>query len=336
MRSTIRAAPGKKFCGGDFSNIEGRFNAWLANEYWKLEAFVAYDEGQGPDLYKLAYARSFGVDVETVGKGHPRQMGKVQELALGYQGGIGAFLTMGSTYGLNVFELTKPVRDVTSAPQWDATALRYHKKGARKLGLYEAEWTAVQILVDNWRAANPAIVQSWWNYQDAAIEAVSMPGVIVHPAHTTRVAYFCDGRCLWCVLPSGRLLCYASPRVESEQVEYEDKDGELRTRTRYKVVFWGVDSLTKQWREGTLYGGLQCENIVQAGSRDVMVDAMFNAEAAGYELVLTVHDELLAEVDAWRDDLNAKHFEMVMAQKSPVYDGLPVAVSAWEDVRYVK
>ncbi len=336
LRSSIKAEPGKRFIGGDFSNIEGRGNAWLANEQWKLEAFRAYDEKTGPDLYKLAYARSFGVPIEEVGKGEKRQIGKVQELALGYQGGIGAYLTMGATYGVNPFELSSAVMEVAPAAQWDGTAARYHQSGTVKHGLFEKEWTALQILVDNWRAANPNIVQSWWNYQDAAISAVASPGQIVYPDHTTRVAYYCDGSFLWCVLPSGRLLCYAAPWIDERYVTYTDKrTGEERQRLRRTVCFSGVDSMTKQWRSSNLYGGLQCENIVQATARDIMVDAMFRVEERDYPIVLTVHDEILAEVPE-QSNHSVGEFEHLMAASSNVYDGLPVSVGAWEDKRYIK
>ena len=337
LRSMIEAPEGKKFVGGDFSNIEGRGNAWLAGEQWKLDAFQAYDDGTGPDLYKLAYARSFNVPIEEVGKGQKRQIGKVQELALGYQGGIGAYLTMGGNYGVDPFALSKPVYDATNAQQWDMTARKYHAPGANRHGLFEREWAALQVLVDNWRAANPAIVQSWWNYQDAAIAAVAAPGNVVYPDHTRRVSYYSDGRCLWCVLPSGRMLCYASPQLVEERVEYyHAASGEMRTRLKRKVTFWGVDSRTRQWAKSSLYGGLQCENIVQATARDIMVDAMFRVEQYGYPVVLTVHDELLTEVDMFSNYHNEHHFAEIMAQKSSVYDGLPVSVGAWEDKRYVK
>jgi DNA polymerase len=337
LRSMIVAAEGKMFVGGDFSNIEGRGNAWLAGETWKLQAFQAYDDGTGPDLYKLAYARSFGVDVNTIGKGPQRQIGKVQELALGYQGSIGAYMAMGATYGVNPFDLSSPVEAATSAEQWDRTALGYHAPGVNKYQLFEREWTALKILVDNWRAANPAIVQSWWNYQDAAVEAVAAPGNVVHPEHTRLVYFYSDGRMLWCALPSGRMLSYASPEVVQEVVEYVDKaTGETRTRIRRKVTYWSVNSVTRQWAKSSLYGGLQCENIVSGTARDVMVDAMFRLEALGFPICLSVHDELLSEVDKHSNYHTADKFAAIMSEKDDVYAGLPLSVGAWKDKRYVK
>lgn len=336
LRSMIVAATGKKFVGGDFSNIEGRVNAWLAGEMWKLQAFRDFDAKTGEDLYKLAYARSFGVPVESVGKGQKRQIGKVQELALGYQGGVGAYLTMGATYGVNPFDLSKPVFDATPTDQWDRTEWRYHQKGTNRYGLFAREWTALQVLVDNWRAANAEVVQSWWDYQDAAIEAVASPGNVVYCAGG-RVSYYSDQRCLWCILPSGRMLCYSNPEVVEELVPYIDKTtGEERTRVRRKVTYWGVDSLTKQWKKQSLYGGHQCENVVQAVAADLLIYAMFNVEAAGYPVILTVHDEILSEPDAHRQDLNEDHFGEVMSRLPEWATGLPVAVGAWEDTRYVK
>ena len=337
LRSMIVASPGKKLVGGDFANIEGRVNAWLANELWKVDAFREYDNGTGPDLYKAAYARSFGVPVESIGKGQKRQIGKVQELALGYQGGVGAFITMGDTYGVNPFELSKPVQDAASAAQWDSVAVQYAST-SNKYGLQEREWTAIKIIVNNWRAAHPNIVQSWWNYQDAAIEAVAAPGNVVYcgQGNAALVSYYSDGRCLWCVLPSGRMLCYSSPELVEELVPYVDKaTGETKERWKRTVYFWGIDSKTKQWKRRALYGGLQCENIVQATSCDILVDAMFNVETAGFPVILTVHDEILAEVDEF-SHLDDKEFSRVMAQIGPEYEGLPIAVSAWEGERYLK
>lgn len=332
LRSMICAPEGKQLIGGDFSNIEGRKNAWLAGEEWKLQAFQDYDDGVGQDLYKLAFSKSMNVPVEEVDD-WGRQVGKVQELACGYQGSIGAYVSMADNYGITPYDFSGPVYETTAAEVWDMTASMY--EGSRnKYGLQEKEWTAIKIIVDGWRKANSKIVESWWEYQDAAIEAAAAPGHAIKCANG-RVTYFSDGRCLWCVLPSGRMLCYSAPEVEREEYTYM-RDGEERQGWRRKVTFWGMDGTTKQWRKNSLYGGLQCENIVQAASRDLMVDRMVAIEAAGYPIVLTVHDEIVAETPLDRSDLNAPHFEQLMSVKPSWAEGLPLSVKAWEHERYVK
>ncbi len=104
LRGCIMAPEGKKLVVSDLSNIEGRKLARLACEQWKLDAFREYDEGTGPDLYKLAYARAFNISPDDVDK-YQRQIGKVMELGLGFGGGVAAFLTFALVYGLDLDEL---------------------------------------------------------------------------------------------------------------------------------------------------------------------------------------------------------------------------------------
>lgn len=358
LRACLVAREGHVLVGGDLSNIEGRVNAWLAGELWKLKAFAEYDAGIGPDLYKLAASRAFGIPIEEIDK-IMRQLGKVQELALGYQGSIGAFLNMVDTYQMKLIDLVAPVRAATPAAQWDATQARYTK--ANSFGLPETWWTAIKILVDNWRASNPAIVQSWWDRQDAAIEAVCNPHVLV-PIMEGKVAYMSTGGVLLCRLPSGRILQYWNPRVVEKPgtIEVLDEDGEVidiiedegenaevaqlmgydlgaRKNGRRSVQYDGIDRKTKKWGTRYLYGGLQCENDVSGTSRDVMVEGMFRLEAAGYPVILTVHDEIVSEVpEGFGESENEEAYAAMLAHNPSWLPGCPLAAAAWRDQRYTK
>jgi DNA polymerase len=193
----------------------------------------------------------------------------------------------------------------------------------------------VKLVVIGWRKANPKTVQSWWDLQDAALEAVADPNRIVWvAAGAMPLRYMSDGNFLYCCLPSGRVMSYARPSIETEVVLRVNKKGEEYEATVNKVSYYGVDSTTRQWAKQYLYGGLQCENNASGMSRDIMVRAMFNVEHAGYPLVLTVHDELLSEVD--KDFGSAREYAGLMSQPIDWAPGFPLAAAAWEDVRYVK
>lgn len=355
LRACLIAREGKELIGGDLSNIEGRINAWLAGELWKLAAYAAYDAGTGPDLYKIAAARAFGLRIEDIDK-ILRQLGKVMELALGYQGSIGAFLAMVDTYQMKLIDLVNPVRSNTSSQQWDQTAEKYTK--ANSFGLPETWWTAVKILVDNFRSSNPAITSSWWERQDAAIDAVMNPGVLF-PIMGNRVAYMSTGSVLLARLPSGRTLQYWNPRVVTKPatIEVLDEDGnvvdiveedhidgyememgwKLGRTTRHNkasVQYDGIDRKTKKWGTRYLYGGLQCENDVSGTARDVLVEGMFRCEAVGYPIILSVHDEIVSEVDEGFGDVDG--FASLLAANPEWLPGCPLAAAAWRDRRYIK
>jgi hypothetical protein len=110
LRGFIKAVPGNVLIGGDFSNVEGRGIAWLAGEQWKLDAFARCDANPDlPDMYERTYAKTFNRDPNNVTK-EERQIGKVEELAFGYQGGVGAFRTMGKTYNVRGGEVARRSR----------------------------------------------------------------------------------------------------------------------------------------------------------------------------------------------------------------------------------
>lgn len=299
LRPMVVAPPGKKLVGGDFSNIEGVTAAWFADETWKLRAFEASFAGTGPGMYEIMAAEVLGIDVSAVDRRHRQSHGKVPELACGYQGHVGAFMKMASTQN-------PPVR-VT------------HAQAA--------------AIVTGWREKNSRIVQAWWDLQDAAISAVEAKGVVI-PVLGDKVRYVSDGRFLYCKLPSGRNLHYASPSVRwrSRIVKTEDGD-EIELNSR-GVSFWGV-GFGNRWEQIDLYGGMQFNHVVQGFARDLLVEAMFAVEAAGYPIVLHTHDDLICEVDA--DFGSADEFETLMVEAArKMAPGLPLSVKGWEGDRWLK
>lgn len=291
LRGMIRAQPGSKLCAGDFSNIEGRTLAWLADERWKVQAFRDFDLGIGPDLYLLAAARIYHRPHTEYTKESPeRQIGKVAELACGYQGGVGAFQTMAYTYGVRVAD---------------------------------AEAEAIKTA---WREANPNIVNYWYSLEQAASDAVAHPGMVTHAGPLHRgVRFKVQGSFLFCLLPSGRALCYPYPKLKMKMTPW----GAEKEQVHYKTV----DDRTKQWVETSTYGGKLAENITQAVSRDILAFAIMSVHRRWPgRIVLHVHDEIVGETV---DGTLAEFLAFMRAQ--PTWSaGLPVAVDGWEGTRYRK
>lgn len=320
IRGMVVAAPGRKFYVADFVSIEGVVLPWLAGEDWKLEAFRDYRAGNAPDLYIQSYCKTFGVPLFDK-KDPRRQVGKVMELASGFQGGHGAYLRMGAS-GQKLVELTRMIREATHPAEWDRQSLKY-ETGAN--GLPEDQWTTLRIVIDSWRGAHPAIVQFWWDLEKAAIEAVRYPGRAV-PVADGKIIFKKSGSFLWCRLPSGRALCYPYPRVEARMMPWGAE--------KFALVCKGVDAYTRKWGDCWLYGGLLAENVTQAAARDLLREAILRCEAAGYGTVLHCHDENVAETDEGFGSLS--EFERLMEVVPAWATGCPIAADGWEGTRYRK
>lgn len=335
-RPIIKARKGKIFRGVDLSNIEGRVNAWLAGEQWKLDAFAAFDRGEGPDLYKVTAGGILNVNPIVVTKLQRQTLGKVPDLAGGYQGGVMAYVTMGANLGVKVEDIADVAAATTDPAVWAATSKTYRARFS--CGLEQSVWTGLKVVVNAWRKKHPAIVQSWWDRQDAAIEAVSVPGAITSCCGG-KIRYLADHGFLWCMLPSGRTIGYPSPsivRVPYIKEEKQEIDGvEVIVEIEaYKnaVQVWGLEK--SHWTPYTLYGGIQCENDDQGFSRDIFMDGGVDIEAAGYNIVFHCHDEYLTEDDPTFG--SSAHMKFLLSQPRSYAPGLPLAAAAWEDERYVK
>jgi DNA polymerase len=176
LRPALIAAPNKHLVVADWAAIEARVNPWLSGRGAdKLELFCS-----GEDVYKVNAAATFNIRVDDVTKDQ-RQIGKVQELACGFAGGVGAFAAMGRAYGIS---LPEPV---------------------------------AKRMVDGWRRANSWSVPYWSALEDAYTRAMRNKG---REFKAGLITYLYDGLHLWYALPSGRILCYPYAKLESEGVSY--------------------------------------------------------------------------------------------------------------------
>ena len=318
IRGCIVAPPGKKLVVADLSNIEGRGLAFLAGERWKLKAFAEFDRGVGADLYKLAYARSFNVDAKDVSK-NQRQIGKVQELGLGYEGGVAAFLTFAVVYHMDLAELAKAVWGTASREALENAqgVWEWAKKNDRALGLSNEVYVACEILKRAWRDAHPATTALWKAAGDSVRAAIKNPGETFSIGQHLKVRR--DGAWLRLRLPSGRYLCYINPKVDDDN----------------QISYFGVNQYTRQWGPIKTYGGKLVENATQAFARDILGHSMPIIEAAGYPIVLSVHDELLTETPD-SDAFTVDGLSKMMACAPAWAKGIPLAAAGFETYRYRK
>ena len=167
--------------------------------------------------------------------------------------------------------------------------------GALEMGLSEDE---LQHLVDAWRASNPNIVQLWWDVDAAVKTAVSMRTT----SETHGIKFVWRSGMLFVYLPSGRRLCYVEPKMGQNKFGGDS------------ITYEGVGS-TKKWQRLESYGPKFVENIVQAISRDLLMNAMKTLShcfICGH-----VHDELIIEC---REDVS---LDELCKQMARVPDWMP-------------
>jgi len=155
--------------------------------------------------------------------------------------------------------------------------------GALKMGLTEEE---LPDIVKMWRRASPGITQLWRTIQMHAETAINSPGmysVFKFEKNSCKIRFIVERGILFIELPSGRRLAYLSPSIR------EGKYGKI-------ICYRGVDQDTKKWSFISAWGGKLFENIVQAIARDLLAEKMLLVDAAGYRIVLHVHDEIVCDM----------------------------------------
>lgn len=207
-------------------------------------------------IYEASAEQMFKLPPGNADKKSPyRQTGKIAELALGYGGGVGALKVM----------------------------------GALSLGLKEAELDPIKVA---WRKANREIVNLWYAVEKAAHCAVlERKPQELRVGTSSKLILSCERGLLFIELPSGRRLSYVRPQIEIKDLVH---DG-ITIAKSGALTYEGNDQRTKQWVRIATYGGKLVENITQAIARDYLRDAMLAIDRAGYQQVMTIHDEIVIE-----------------------------------------
>lgn len=314
-RGCLQAGPGNRLTVVDFSSIEARVNAWGANDTKFLDTFRA-----GKDPYRVLASVVFGLVYESIKKeSKERDLCKRLELGCGYgMGGPKFYAT-----SINP-KMGKPVDWAAMVPLFRDRARVRWELAARGLpppwkdegegGPIWAGYVCEMLVKDGWRAAHPAIVDYWYGLQDAAMSAACGEPAECGPTQWERI-----GDAVYCLLPSGRPLIYHGMRVETDP-----ESG------RPGLVF-----NTIKGRERT-YGGKLCENVTQAISRDLMAEAAVRLDAAGFPIVLHVHDEIVCEVPADCAADALKEQESIMTEIPAWAEGLPLAAEGFHARFYRK
>ena len=326
LRGVVTAPPGHHVVAADLSNIEGRMLAWVAGEAWKLQAFRDYDQGIGPDLYNITANMIIGVDPWKVPKKERNVFGKVPDLASGYQGGVPGFQNFARVYGVRMADHWGTIQR-SVAPEHIAHAKRNLAKGwaqsqIAELDISELEWLASESCKIAWRAKHPATVAFWYAIENAVKEAIKYPGT-THEVTCLKVSCREHAGHMWLqiLLPSGNRLCYFHPALTEEG----------------SITYWGMasdeGSTARVWVRCFTHGGKLAGNVCQTLARDILAYNMPSIEQAGYAIVMTVHDEVVAEAPESRSEAQMIR---ILATNPPWAAGLPLAAAGFSAPRYKK
>lgn len=312
LRGLLVAAPGYEFICSDFSAIEGVVTAALAGEEWRLEVFRTHGL-----IYEAGASAITGIPLEEfirhkreTGKHHPMRnlMGKYSELACGFGGWIGAMIRFGADEHLS-----------------------------------EAEMKEIILA---WRSASPNIVEFWGGqsrgrFRDARKEYFGLEGAavkaILEPGHAhgyRGIIYQVDPALdiLFCRTLSGGFLTYHRPRLQPSS-----RDWAAPWELEISYEGWNSNSQMGPigWHRMDLYGGKQCENVVQKEARAIQAHTLVALERAQYRPVIHSHDEIVGEVPIGFGSVAG--LESIAADLPPFARGWPVKMKGgWRGPRYGK
>ncbi len=297
-RHWIKAEEGYRIMVGDYVAIEAVILACLAGEQWKIDAFA-----RGDLIYERMGEIIHGLPAGTVTKAtHPQERfdGKTIELAGGFQGWLGAWLRID------------------------------------KSGLYTDE--EIKSFMGAWRDKHPMTVKFWRELENAAIQTVQTPDLGVFTCGY--ISFEVQDEWLTMILPNGKRLWYRDPELRMTMPPWHKPEteaacaaGTCRCEPRPQVTYMAWKN--KQWKRVNTYGGKLAENATQATCREILVEAMKRVRAAGYPIILSVYDEVIAEVPNGFGSLE-EFGALMIPRKDELGGDWPINVKVDEGVRYRK
>jgi len=294
LRRCLIPPAGKQFGISDYSQIEPRVLATLVGDF----EFIELCKKMSPyEAHARATMNWTGGDLKKENKAI-YALSKARILSLGYGAGWEKFIGMMINYGIDPYEIF-----VTPPSEEDEKRfidfLGYCKKLA-KVSEYQRldqatknVWVGSYCQVRDFRAANPKIT-AMWKKLDNLVKTSKGDTLEIH-------------------LPGGGSIAY------------------FKVAT-FNGNWTGLDEINGKTRKN-IYGGLLTENVVQHVARQIFTNGVLAVEAAGYPVVLHVHDEIVAEVPT---DFDPEIMTKLMCVAPDWMPTIPLAVETHLKPHYVK
>jgi DNA polymerase len=233
-----------------------------------------------------------------------------------------------SLYHVPYDQVTKDQRQVSKSAVLGAMFGQGAKglvKYAEGMGVNLSEAQAKNA-VDNYRASYEKVKNLWAQCESAAIQATENPGNPFRAGN--KIVMKVAKNALWMQLPSGRLICWQRPKLELLTTPWGSQ--------KLGVTVHSQNTYTRQWSRNALIGSSIFQSAVQGTARDCLAVAMINLEKAGYEVINSIHDEVLLLVEEQNGESAMADVINIMTTPPSWAPDFPLAAEGWYGKRYRK
>ena len=233
-----------------------------------------------------------------------------------------------SLYRVPYDEVTKDQRQVSKSAVLGAMFGQGAKglvKYAEGMGVKLSE-TQAKNAVDGYRRSYALVKELWGLCEAAALQAVEHPNITFKAG--TKIALWCANKVLWLKLPSGRLIAWQRPQLELLTTPWGAE--------KLGVTIHSQNTYTRQWTRNALIGSSIFQSAVQGTARDCLAVAMLNLEQAGYEVINSIHDEVLLLVEEQSAESALDDVVRIMTTPPTWAPDFPLAAEGWYGKRYRK